>query len=41
MNEQSLKLHFYTFEISQMKHNNLECHNLFGVFSIKIDMLKG
>ncbi len=24
-----LKLHFCTFERSQMKHNNLDCHKLF------------
>jgi hypothetical protein len=34
MIEHSLKLHFYMFEISQMKHNNLDCHNFFGLFSI-------
>ncbi len=32
----SLKLHFYMFERSQMKHNNLDCHNVFGVFSINL-----
>jgi hypothetical protein len=25
----SLKLHFYMFERSQVKHNNLNCHNVF------------
>ncbi len=26
----SLKLHFCMFEISQGKHNSLDCHNVFG-----------
>jgi len=30
----SLKLHFCMFERSQMKHNNLNYHNVFGIFSI-------
>jgi hypothetical protein len=40
MNGHSLKLHFCTFEKSQVKHNNLDCHNLFEILSIKIYMLK-
>jgi hypothetical protein len=42
VNGHSLKLHFYMFERSQMKHNNLDYDNVFGVFSIncKVYMLK-
>jgi hypothetical protein len=30
-----LKLHFCMFERSQMKHNNLDCHNFLGnIFSL-------
>jgi len=28
------KLHFWMFEKSQVKHNNLNCHNFFEIFSI-------
>jgi len=40
MNGHSLKLHFCTFEKSQVKHNNLDCHKFFGMFSIKVYMPK-
>jgi hypothetical protein len=42
MIERSLKLHFFMFERSQMKHNSLDCHNFFGLFSIncKVYILK-
>jgi hypothetical protein len=40
MNGHSLKLHFCTFEKSQVKHNNLDCHKFFGIFSIKVYMPK-
>jgi len=30
MNEHSLKLHFYMFEKSQVKHNGLDCHKFLG-----------
>jgi len=38
----SLKLHFLMFERSQGKHNSLDCHIFFGIFSInyKVYMLK-
>jgi hypothetical protein len=38
----SLKLHFCMFERSQGKHNSLDYHNFFGIFSIncKVYMLK-
>ncbi len=38
----SLKLHFCMFERSQMKHNSLDYHNFFGIFSIncKVYMFK-
>jgi hypothetical protein len=38
----SLKLRFYVFERSQAKHNNLDYHNVFGIFfnNCKIYMLK-
>jgi hypothetical protein len=26
MSEHSIKLHFYMFEKSQVKHNNVDCH---------------
>jgi hypothetical protein len=29
MSGHSLKLHFCMFERSQVKHNNLDCHNVF------------
>jgi hypothetical protein len=29
-----LKLHFYMFERSQMKHNGLDCHYFFRIFFI-------
>ncbi len=29
-----LRLHFYMFKRSQGKHNSLDCHNFFGIFSI-------
>jgi len=31
MNRHSLKLQFFVFEKSQGKHNNLDCHNAFGI----------
>jgi hypothetical protein len=34
VNGHSLKLHFYMFEISQVKHNSLDYHNFFGIFFI-------
>jgi hypothetical protein len=34
MSEHSLKLNFCMFEESQGKHNNLECHKVFGIFFI-------
>jgi hypothetical protein len=34
MIERSLKLHFCMFERSQMKHNSLDSHNVFGLVSI-------
>jgi hypothetical protein len=34
MNGHSLKLHYYMFERSQVKDNNLDCHNVFGIFSM-------
>ncbi len=36
------KLHFYMYEKSQTKHNSLEYHNVFGIFSIncKVYILK-
>jgi hypothetical protein len=42
VNEHSLNLHFCIFERSQRKHNSLDCHYFFGIFSInyKIYMLK-
>ncbi len=42
MNGHSLKLHFYMFEKSQVKHNNLDTHIFLGIFSInyKVYMLK-
>jgi hypothetical protein len=30
MSGHSLTLHFCMFEKSQVKHNNLDCHNVFG-----------
>jgi hypothetical protein len=38
----SLRLYFYKFEKSQLKHNILDCHNIFGIFFIncKVYMLK-
>jgi len=38
----SLKLNFCIFERSQVKHNNLDCNNCFGIFFIncKVYMLK-
>jgi hypothetical protein len=32
MNGLSLKQHFCMFEISQVKHNSLDCHNVFEYF---------
>ncbi len=42
VNEHFLKLHFCMFERSQVKHNNLDCHKFFALFSInyKFYMLK-
>jgi hypothetical protein len=42
VNEHSLNFHFCIFERSQRKHNNLDYHNFFGIFSInyKFYMLK-
>jgi hypothetical protein len=42
VNGHLLKLHFCTFERSQGKHNSLDCHNFFGIFSIncKVYMFK-
>ncbi len=34
MSGHSLKLHFCMFERSQMKHNNLDCPNVFRIFSL-------
>jgi len=34
MNGHSLKLHFYMFKKSQMKHNSLDYHIFWGIFSI-------
>jgi hypothetical protein len=31
MSRNSLKLHFFMFEKSQRKHNNLDCHNNFKI----------
>jgi hypothetical protein len=38
----SLNLYFCMFEKSQLKHNNLDCHKKFKIFSIngKVYMLK-
>jgi hypothetical protein len=38
----SLKLHFCMFERSQGKRNSLDCHIVFGIFSIncKVYMFK-
>jgi hypothetical protein len=42
MSGDSLKLYFYIFERSEVQHNNLDCHNFFGIFSInfKVYILK-
>jgi hypothetical protein len=42
MNGHSLKLHFCMLEISQVKHNSLDCHNFLGNIFIncKVYMLK-
>jgi hypothetical protein len=34
VNGHSLKLQFYMFERSQVKHNSLDCHKIFGIFFI-------
>jgi len=31
VNQHSIKLQFCMFEISQGKHNSLDCHNVFGI----------
>jgi hypothetical protein len=38
VNGHSLKLHFSMFKRSQVKHNSLDCHNFFGMFSINCNV---
>jgi len=38
VSEHSLNLHFCIFERSQRKHNNLDCHKVFGIFSINYNI---